>query len=372
MFPRRGARGFTLVELLVVITIIGILIALLLPAVQAAREAARKMQCTNNLKQIGLALHNYGQANKVFPPGLVMAATSQTSSGWDWFNESKLAAASTPAGQATSWILRIMPFIEGDVIGRAWNWNFPINAGSGAIPLPPGTTAEALANKNYDLANLDVKALYCPTRRTALRAQDMDSSSGIMMGTKWTGGGTDYGGCAGRHQMINGISSPFYYVDPGMSGPPNTLYDKAGTSAPAVTSGSDMKLAGVFGAVNNSTSFGAVRDGLSNTIAAGELQRLLTVSPRSLDGWAIGGLPTLFTTGLMVTPKSDGTGAVEVASGGKLMNNMAHASPGSEHANGANFGLADGSVQWMTDSMDPATFALMGSMADGVARPGVQ
>ncbi|QDS86927.1 putative major pilin subunit [Rosistilla ulvae] len=79
-------RGFTLVELLVVIAIIGILVGLLLPAVQAAREAARRMSCTNNLKQIGLALHNYHDTYQKLPPGLIDHSSSQSSAkaGWGW------------------------------------------------------------------------------------------------------------------------------------------------------------------------------------------------------------------------------------------------------------------------------------------------
>ncbi|MCU0981483.1 MAG: DUF1559 domain-containing protein [Pirellulaceae bacterium] len=92
----RGSSGFTLVELLVVIAIIGILVALLLPAIQAAREAARRTQCNNNLKQIGVALHNYHDTNKVLPAGFINR---------------------TPAGNPDwGWAVAIMPFMEMDAI----------------------------------------------------------------------------------------------------------------------------------------------------------------------------------------------------------------------------------------------------------------
>ena len=100
-------QGFTLVELLVVITIIGILISLLLPAVQAAREAARRMQCGNNLKQIGLALHLHNEAKGYFPAGHYW---SKTSNGSD-------------DGAEATWITYSLPYLEQSNLYATINWN---------------------------------------------------------------------------------------------------------------------------------------------------------------------------------------------------------------------------------------------------------
>src|SRR3712207_3603058 len=137
-------RGFTLIELLVVIAIIGVLIALLLPAVQSAREAARRAQCTNNLKQIGIAIHNYHDANNAVPPIGV-------------FNFNNMPGDSNPNAQEFPMIPRVLPFLEQQPLYNAINWfhtaETPNNANATPATNWPNTTVAAT----------QLNAILCPS-----------------------------------------------------------------------------------------------------------------------------------------------------------------------------------------------------------------
>ena len=164
---RRDSRGFTLVELLVVITIIGILIALLLPAVQAAREAARRMQCANNVKQVALALHNYHQTFREFPVG--------------YFNDSS---------NVWPWCVRIFPYLEQKALYEKIDW------GCSCVSVP-------VTQNDYDVYVAQISAFLCPSDPTASVLWNQDSychDYGVPFGPLERGR-MSYAGNFGRGQL---------------------------------------------------------------------------------------------------------------------------------------------------------------------------
>ena len=133
--PIGRARGFTLIELLVVISIIGVLVALLLPAVQAAREAARRAQCVNNLKQIGLALMNYENSIGTFPPGYIDAQNLSTNypdldmgPGWGWAAQSLAAMEQQNVANSINFSLAI-PHVSNTTASRTVVDRLPVPFG---------------------------------------------------------------------------------------------------------------------------------------------------------------------------------------------------------------------------------------------------
>ena len=155
-FP--GKKGFTLVELLVVIAIIGILIALLLPAVQAARESARRMQCTNHLKQIGLAIHNFHDVHGGLP------SSRQSCKHGTWANQ-------------------LWPYLEEIGASQAWD-------------------EQQYYYQPEEIRTLRIESYFCPTRRSPMVSTEGDDD--IIRGRHFTGGVSDYAVCLGDGQCRNG------------------------------------------------------------------------------------------------------------------------------------------------------------------------
>jgi prepilin-type processing-associated H-X9-DG protein len=332
--------AFTVWEVAVVVIVILCSLSLVLPQIGGAREAARRMQCTNQLKQIGLAILNYEQANRVFPPGTICAGDPVQPAGqYDVWDE---AAKTEPGFHGTSLLLRVLPYIEMASVYKTWDFTHGVgcNAENGKKP-----------------AVTEIRVFYCPARRSALRP-GLDNL--MMLDPSWPGGGTDYGGCVGRHAAFTNETG-YNLCDATMRYEP--AFQPKDKDGKLVADAPETRW-GVFGRVNLSTKSGDITDGMSLTIMTGELQRITTLTPGSKDGWAIGGPATLFTTGALAA--DDGRGSVKIVPtpSGTPLNNNFWGSPGSEHSNTANFGMADGSVRAISTTVDPSVFALLGSMAD--------
>ncbi len=329
---RRPLNAFTLVELLVVITIIGILISLLLPAVQAAREAARRMQCQNNLKQLGLAVLNYESQWKVFPPSS------------HWTSSSTVNTTNNP-NLRESWIVMVLPFLEQQALHDSFDLTKP-------TPDPANAVARSVS----------VPCLLCPTdtyNRTAFNGSG--SSMTNQMGDNWArcnyaaNGSLGFLTVNGTHSMYNDIN-----ID-------GALTDGGWTNA---------KIRGVMGA-NASVAFSQIRDGSSNTVLLAEIRAGVT-SFDSRGVWAMaGGCPnSLWAHGYIgddYGPNSSSSSMaddlmacsdVQAAMGGEsaLQEMGMSCSSGnwsnhqqtarSMHQGGVHSCFADGSIHWLSDFIE--------------------
>jgi prepilin-type N-terminal cleavage/methylation domain-containing protein/prepilin-type processing-associated H-X9-DG protein len=327
---RRG--GFTLIELLVVIAIIAVLIALLLPAVQQAREAARRAQCSNNLKQLALALHNYADTHRVFPPALVAVASTYD------MNRTHFSGNSDSGGPRArrmapdwAWTSFVLPFMEQEGIYRA-------------LGVSSADAMDAARDPNVRaLLGTPITSFLCPSdskpSTTTDRPTRMDAGSFSLVDSA----GSGYNNVLALQNYVANIgrgrdaitccnADRWYQMNVGLwtEGPFN---------------------------VNSSVRFGDITDGTSNTILLGERAWSYSAGGREQTAGAAAMYVTVSTRG-----PTEGHGASHaVGIGGAGINypyNNTLRSAGifsSRHPGGAQFALADGSVRFLSEHINHNT-----------------
>jgi len=338
----RGAvrHGFTLIELLVVIAIIAILIGLLLPAVQKVREAAARTQCTNNLKQIGLALQTYHGANLCFPPGCMADAPPFEPVNY--------------GGWGSSWMVFLLPYIEQGALFSAWNFT---NGNSGY------TNAGNRALDN----NLVIKMYRCPSSTLPMFAP---SATTVMQ--------PNYVGIAGAvNTLIPGFSETRNVVNTSSTG----CCGGAGVAGMGGT---------LFGASQITLNQLTSGDGSSNTMVVGEQGQMLTDANGTKQqwtsagdyGWSMGQASNTWTAGTPGSPGDNRTfncttiwyqinqttgwpagGNCEV---GVCADCGANIPLSSAHTNGANALFGDGHIQFLSQTLPVQTLAQLATRDDGV------
>ena len=331
-------RGFTLIELLVVIAIIAVLIALLLPAVQAAREAARRAQCINNLKQLGLALHNYESSNGSFPPGRI------------WSNS---GFPTIFAGQQnTTWFCLMLPYFEQGVLGNAFNYSLGAEG-----PVLGATNIPAL-DANSTVASTKLSVFQCPSDR-----QNTFIINPAYAGPKY--GAAPFVFTKGNY-VVSWGNTGWGQGYASSSGPPTTAY-----------------LPSAFGH-NMNVRIASITDGTSNTVFTGEVLQGATYDVRGMMWSSIPGGASFMTR---FTPNAFND-FFNLVNGGDYLNNAptlfcvpepvlglpcfpnasdkdAFAGARSRHSGGINTGMGDGSVRFIKSSISAPIWIGLNSIASG-------
>ncbi len=330
--PNPGRKAFTLVELLVVIAVIGILVGLLLPAVQAAREAARRMQCQNNLHQIALATHLFHDAQRAFPP-----ARYQPRPG--------APADQACGGSETTWLVRILPYMEQSVAERDWDYS------------------KAYADHPDNVRGRPVSTYCCPSRRSVSEAvgSGMVTSStttyttlpcgcripSVTPGTVTVSGALgDYGGNHGD-------------LSPGSSGLPTDFYYGGNGTGVIISSRARCNGSSPVDWLDRIGMKDLV-DGTSTTMLAGEMHVPIGKLGRAPEDAFIFNGDSVFSQARLGGP------TVPISSDPRAEGN-ALVGFGSWHAGICNFAVSDGSVRSIVSSMDTDTLGRLCNRKDGLA-----